>query len=56
MTSDVFTMVDDGSLPNRRGTMNFNDEGTQMSFLLIWCCQQLPDHIAARQAVPLYDD
>ena len=28
--SDVFTMVDDGSLPNFRGTTNFDDEGTQM--------------------------
>ncbi len=30
VASDVFTMVDDGSLPNHRGTTNFDDEGTQM--------------------------
>lgn len=30
VASDVFTMVDDGSMPNRRGTTNFDDEGTQM--------------------------
>ncbi len=30
VASDVFTMVDDGSLPNFRGTTNFDDEGTQM--------------------------
>lgn len=30
VASDVFTMVDDGSLSNRRGTTNFDDEGTQM--------------------------
>lgn len=30
VASDVFTMVDDGTLPNRRGTTNFDDEGTQM--------------------------
>ncbi len=30
VASDVFTMVDDGSLPNFRGTINFDDEGTQM--------------------------
>jgi len=29
VASDVFTMVDDGSLPNMRGTVNFDDEGTQ---------------------------
>ncbi len=28
--SDVFTMVDDGTLPCFRGTTNFDDEGTQM--------------------------
>jgi TldD protein len=28
VASDVFTMVDDGSLPNFRGTTNFDDEGT----------------------------
>ena len=27
----VFTMVDDGSLPNFRGTTNFDDEGTPRS-------------------------
>ncbi len=30
VASDVFTMVDDGTLPNSRGTVNFDDEGTQM--------------------------
>lgn len=30
VASDVFTMVDDGSIPNARGTTNFDDEGTQM--------------------------
>ncbi|MBN1221702.1 MAG: TldD/PmbA family protein [Candidatus Aminicenantes bacterium] len=30
VASDIFTMVDDGSLPNMRGTTNFDDEGTQM--------------------------
>jgi len=30
VATDVFTMVDDGSLPNFRGTVNFDDEGTQM--------------------------
>ena len=30
VASEVFTMVDDGSLPNKRGTTNFDDEGTQM--------------------------
>lgn len=30
VASDVFTMVDDGSLANSRGTTNFDDEGTQM--------------------------
>jgi len=30
VASEVFTMVDDGSLPNMRGTTNFDDEGTQM--------------------------
>ncbi|HEN20409.1 MAG TPA: TldD/PmbA family protein, partial [Desulfobacteraceae bacterium] len=29
VASDVFTMVDDGTLPNARGTINFDDEGTQ---------------------------
>jgi TldD protein len=29
VASDVFTMVDDGTLPNMRGTINFDDEGTQ---------------------------
>jgi TldD protein len=28
VASDVFTMVDDGSLPNFRGTTNWDDEGT----------------------------
>jgi TldD protein len=30
VASDNFTMVDDGTLPNFRGTTNFDDEGTQM--------------------------
>ena len=30
VASDVFTMVDDGSLPCFRGTTNYDDEGTQM--------------------------
>jgi TldD protein len=30
VASSVFTMVDDGSLPNFRGTTNFDDEGTPM--------------------------
>ncbi|MCK4759349.1 MAG: TldD/PmbA family protein [Candidatus Aminicenantes bacterium] len=30
VASDLFTMVDDGTLPNFRGTTNFDDEGTQM--------------------------
>ncbi len=30
VASPVFTMVDDGSLPNFRGTTNFDDEGTPM--------------------------
>jgi len=30
VASDVFTMVDDGTLPNFRGTINFDDEGIQM--------------------------
>ncbi|TSA38419.1 MAG: TldD/PmbA family protein [Porphyromonadaceae bacterium] len=29
VASEVFTMVDDGSIPNARGTINFDDEGTQ---------------------------
>ncbi len=29
VASDVFTMVDDGSIPGARGTINFDDEGTQ---------------------------
>lgn len=29
VATDVFTMVDDGTLPNFRGTINFDDEGTQ---------------------------
>lgn len=29
VASDVFTMVDDGSIKNARGTINFDDEGTQ---------------------------
>jgi len=28
VASDCFTMVDDGTLPNYRGTINFDDEGT----------------------------
>jgi TldD protein len=28
VASDVFTMVDDGTIPNARGTLNFDDEGT----------------------------
>lgn len=30
VASDIFTMVDDGTLPCFRGTTNFDDEGTQM--------------------------
>jgi len=30
VASDVFTMVDDGTIPDLRGTINFDDEGTQM--------------------------
>ncbi|MBS3819662.1 TldD/PmbA family protein [bacterium] len=30
VASDVFTMIDDGTLTNKRGTTNFDDEGTQM--------------------------
>ncbi|MBZ5498476.1 MAG: TldD/PmbA family protein [Acidobacteriia bacterium] len=30
VASDIFTMVDDGSLANSRGTTNFDDEGTPM--------------------------
>ncbi len=30
VASDLFTMVDDGSIPDQRGTTNFDDEGTQM--------------------------
>ena len=29
VASDCFTMVDDGTLPDFRGTINFDDEGTQ---------------------------
>ncbi len=29
VATEVFTMVDDGTLPNYRGTINFDDEGTQ---------------------------
>jgi TldD protein len=29
VASDVFTMVDDGTIPNYRGTINWDDEGTQ---------------------------
>jgi len=29
VASDVFTMIDDGSIQNARGTINFDDEGTQ---------------------------
>jgi TldD protein len=28
VASDCFTMVDDGTIPNARGTINFDDEGT----------------------------
>jgi TldD protein len=28
VASDLFTMVDDGTLPNARGTINYDDEGT----------------------------
>jgi TldD protein len=31
VASDVFTMIDDGSIPNMRGTTNYDDEGTQMN-------------------------
>lgn len=30
VASPLFTMVDDGSIPNERGTTNFDDEGTEM--------------------------
>jgi TldD protein len=30
VAADIVTMVDDGTLPNHRGTTNFDDEGTQM--------------------------
>jgi TldD protein len=30
VASPVFTMVDDGSIPNARGTSSFDDEGSQM--------------------------
>ena len=30
VANEIVTMVDDGSLPNFRGTTNFDDEGTQM--------------------------
>jgi len=30
VASEIFTMVDDGSIPNARGTTNFDDEGTPM--------------------------
>jgi TldD protein len=30
VASDLFTMVDDGSIPNFRRTINFDDEGTQV--------------------------
>jgi len=30
VANPIFTMVDDGALPNFRGTTNFDDEGTQM--------------------------
>ncbi len=30
VASSVFTMVDDGTIPNARGTTNFDDEGTPM--------------------------
>jgi TldD protein len=29
VASDCFTMVDDGTIPNLRGTINFDDEGTE---------------------------
>jgi TldD protein len=29
VASDIFTMVDDGTIPNFRGTVNFDDEATQ---------------------------
>ena len=29
VASECFTMVDDGTIPNYRGTINFDDEGTQ---------------------------
>mgnify|MGYP002152228447 CR=1 FL=1 len=29
VAADCFTMVDDGTIPNYRGTINFDDEGTQ---------------------------
>lgn len=29
VASDVFTMVDDGTIPDARGTINYDDEGTQ---------------------------
>ncbi len=29
VATDVFTMVDDGTIPNFRGTIDFDDEGTQ---------------------------
>jgi len=29
VAADCFTMVDDGTIPNFRGTINFDDEGTQ---------------------------
>ena len=28
VASDLFTMIDDGTLPNARGTINYDDEGT----------------------------
>lgn len=30
VASELFTMVDDGTMPNYRGTTSFDDEGTQM--------------------------
>jgi TldD protein len=30
VAADCFTMVDDGTLPNFRGTINFDDEGTEV--------------------------
>jgi TldD protein len=30
VAKDIFTMVDDGSIPGARGTTNFDDEGTSM--------------------------